>query len=170
MEFIVLLSLSFISWISGKLADAFHEHGLKSFFPGAGMLFSIIWWLIVWFLISQSSIIYISYVTIIFYWIYKVKFDYSDHAIALLIIIYFMIQYHWYFQLWDIAILFFVYVVIDYVKSLKISILIPLYKNKIQFLIIPIAYCIYANDIFWIVVLGNLIGSLSISYLLKRKN
>lgn len=166
---IIFFLIAIVSWFLWKLADSFHEHWLKNFFKWAWFLFSILRGLLVWFLISQSEVIYVSYIAIIFYWIYKVKFDYSDHAISLIIIITFMNFYSDFFNYIHIFILLWLYIFVDFIKKLQLELLKNFFHNKLQFILIPILYFFYTGNILSFVVIWNLVWSLSVKYFFNIK-
>lgn len=88
-----------------------------------------------------------SYISIIFYWIYKLKIDYINHAVALIIILFgaFLSKNH--FNVIEIFLLLFAYITMDFIKQtfhLKNS---YFFKYRLQFIVIPILYSIIIQDI-----------------------
>lgn len=155
MEFFFLSLIATAFWFFQKLADWHNEHWLQ-WFKWAGMIFWIICWLICAYLVQYNEILMASYISILFYWIYKLKIDYTNHAIALIIILFgaFLSKEH--FNSIYIGVLLFAYIVLDFIKHtfhLKKN---YFFKYRLQFIVIPILYSIIIQDILWLVSMFGL--------------
>lgn len=150
IEFIFLFLVIFLFWVFLKLADAHNEHWMKSF-PGAAIIYWIIWWIIWCYLITYSQNFHTYYIAVLFYWIYKLKLDYTNHAIAWLIMLSWAFLSWYYFDyLWILWILWSV-IILDYIKIFnktkwKNKILFKLFKIKPQFFIWPFVFMFFKND------------------------
>ena len=145
MNDLILYSfLIFLSWFIGKISDMHNEHWLN-FLKKYSILFSITRWWIWSYIIIKNEILYIPLIALVFYWIYKIKFDYTNHVISLLVILFWII----YSNFWTnnniimIFILFCIYFFFDLIKQNK------KYKKIWLFLILllPILYSIYLQNI-----------------------
>lgn len=151
VEFLYISFLAFLFWFFLKLADAHNEHGMKSFL-WAGLLYGILWWAVWAYLITYSQNLFTFYLATLFYWMYKLKLDYVNHALAG-IIMFAAALYHGYdFRIFEVLILLLSVASIDYLKvlnknKLKNNFLNSFFKYKPQFLIGPIIFAIVLKDI-----------------------
>lgn len=141
MDFLVASFLLFLSWFLGKIADSHNEHGLI-FWKKYTILFWISWWLIWVFLFGYSEFLFIPLVSLLLYWIYKMKFDYKNHIISLIIMLFWILFFAKNNYFIYIFILFFIYFVLDFFKKNK-----KIWKYIfIAMLSVPIFFAIYIKN------------------------
>lgn len=149
IESIYLIVATIIFGITIKLADAHDEHGMKSF-PWAAMIYGVLWWISWAYIISFSSEMQALYLSIIFYWIYKFKIDYPNHAIWTIIMLFWAFMFKWQFLYLETFLLLWSYISFDYFKrlnknKLKNNFLTWFFKYKPQFIIWPVLFAIIYN-------------------------
>lgn len=151
MDIILLLIGTFFFWLFIKLADAHDEHGMKSF-RWAWMLFGILWWLFWAYIVSFSSDLHALYLSIIFYWLYKFKIDYPNHAIGTIIMLFGAFMFQWEFLWIPTALLLLSYILWDFIKVRnkfvwKNSIITKIFRLKPQFIVWPVLFSILTWDL-----------------------
>lgn len=160
MEFLYLSFIAILFWFFQKIADWHNEHWLN-WFKWAWVFFGIICWLFWAYLISFSEILQISYLSLIIFWLFAWKIDYINHIIAFIIIIIWM-ELFWKndFNIYFYSfIIWFIYYIFKFIKESRFenAITKKFFKYRLQFYIIPIFASLYFNDIFWIIVVFNLL-------------
>lgn len=73
--------------ITMKIADLFNEHGMKFWFKGSAILFGILWGLFGSLLIFSNIYVANVLLAMILAFIFRMRIDYRNHAIATVIII-----------------------------------------------------------------------------------
>lgn len=160
MNLLELSILTILFWFFQKLADWHDEHWLN-FFMWAWTFFWVIWWMIWFYLIQTNEILMINYLALISYWIYKIKIDYLNHAISVIIMLIWIVLSNYSKDSIYYAIsLLLSYIAFDIIKhsSLNKNKIINLfYKYRLQFILIPIFFWIYIESIIsFIIPLGLL--------------
>lgn len=151
--------IAFLFWFFQKIADWHDEHWLN-WFKWAWIFFWIIWWIIWFFLVLSNNLIMITHLAIVLYWIYKLKIDYVNHAISIIIIL-FWVFLSWYeiSNYYYVFVLLVSYIIFDFIKlklKNKFKYLDLFFKNRLQFFLIPIIFSIYVWNILWVVIIFNL--------------
>jgi len=158
--YFVLPVLSLLFGFTQKIADGHDEHGLN-WFPGAAMMFGIGSGLLGAILIQATPVHFATYLSLCFYWIYKLKIDYRNHAIALIIILIGSLSASFPFPIKSVVILFVAYVVFDLVKityKMHDSII---FKKWIHFLVVPLCFDILNNSFYATISVSlNLAGTI----------
>ena len=172
VEFLFLSCLAILFWFTQKIADWHNEHWLN-WFKWAWILFWIIWGTIWFFLMQVNEIIMVSYLAILLYWIYKLKIDYTNHAISIIIIL-FWVFLAWFevYNYYYVLVLLIWYVIFDFVKQKfkgKWKYFDLFFKYRLQFVIIPCLFALYIQNILWIVIVFNLVGVSLANYIFKIK-
>ena len=172
MEFVILSSLAFLFWMSQKLTDWHHEHGL-SFFPWAKIFFWVLAWIITFYLISYNEVLFITYFSLLLYWLILLKVDNHGHMITAIFMI-FGVLYFWNhntFPILEVFLMFLSYCFLNFVrKKLKIKILHKFFKYRIHFFIPPIILAIYLWNIYALsMVFFNISWTYFANYIFKIK-
>lgn len=170
MEFVFLSSLSFLFGFFQKIADAHDEHGLR-WFHWANLFFGIIWWIIGGYLINYSEVLFVTYMSLNFYWIYKLKFDYMNHAVSLIIMLFLAFLSNTAFPYIQIVWLLIAYIIIDIIKHSYPKITSSFFfRYKLHFFLVPLIYSIAIANIYgFSTVVFNLAGTFVANRLFKLK-
>ncbi|MFH0905398.1 MAG: hypothetical protein V1826_01625 [bacterium] len=70
-----------------KIADLFNEHGMKSWFKGSNIIFGILWGIFGGLLILSNIYVANVLLAMIVAFIFRMRIDYKNHAIATVIIV-----------------------------------------------------------------------------------
>lgn len=172
MDFLYLSFLAFLFWFFQKIADWHDEHWLN-FFYWAWIFFWIIWGIIWFILVLSNNLIMITHLSIVLYWIYKLKIDYVNHAISVIIIL-FWVFLSWYevYNYYYVIIILFSYILFDLIKikfSNKNNYIKIFYKYRLHFFLVPILFSIYMKDILWIVIIFNIFWVYAANKIFKIK-
>lgn len=155
LDFLFYFFLIFLAGFLGKLADLHNEHGLEKL-KKFTMLFSFFWGLIYAYIIIQNEILFVPLVAVVFYWVYKVKFDYANHTLALIVILFGVLcsKFNTHENIFAIGILFTAYYIFDLIKQQ------PKYKHYGLLLILftPIFYAIWIQNILPLSLLSFFLG------------
>jgi hypothetical protein len=79
---ILLAVILFILGGTAKLADLYNEHGLAEPFKGASYLSGVIWGLCGVIVMLISPLAGLTYIAHVLYWFRRIKLEYSNHALA----------------------------------------------------------------------------------------
>lgn len=151
MEFLYLFGIIFLFWFFLKLADAHDEHGMKSFL-WAGMVYGIIWWSIWGYLVTYSQNLHTLYLVSLFYWIFKLKLDYTNHAVAGVIMLSCAFMSRYSFQIYPIFGILSSVIILDAIKTInkntwKNRVIFKIFLMKPQFFIGPLVFATVTQDI-----------------------
>jgi len=155
-DFLFYFFLIFLAGFLGKLADLHNEHGLEKF-KKFTMLFSFIWGLIYAYIIVQNEILFVPLVAVVFYWVYKVKFDYANHTLALIVILFGVLcsKFNTHENTLAIGVLFTTHLIFDLIKQQ------PKYKHYGLLLILltpSVFYAIWIQNILPLIILASFLG------------
>ncbi|EKD44481.1 MAG: hypothetical protein ACD_71C00124G0008 [uncultured bacterium (gcode 4)] len=150
IETLYILIATFWFWVFIKLADAHDEHGMKSFY-GAALLYGVLWGVFGAYMISFSPHLHALYLSILFYWIYKFKIDYINHAIGAIIMFLWAFLFKWEFLFGWTVFLLLSYMGLDYLKILnktqfKNPYLAQFFRFRPQFIFWPVTFAIVTQD------------------------
>jgi hypothetical protein len=148
-----LLALcSFVLGVAGKYADLVNEHGVKEHFKKAGILSGCLWGLSGLGTLLTSPLAGLTYVAHVLYWFFRVKLEYSNHALAGVIILlsaFFLRGEFFQEYRWDLVIIFFAYLVTGYLQSYfreKFPASAPFWRLRLRIYLIPLVYAIYTKS------------------------
>jgi hypothetical protein len=157
---LLLAFFSFMLGITAKYADLYNEHGLKQPFRGAAFLSGLSWGLSGMGMIIVSPLGGLTYIAHVLYWFHRVKLEYTNHALAGVI----MVLSGFYFQgefmaahSGDLVAVYLAYLLTGYVQtyfkenhpSTK-----WFWRLRLRIYLIPIAYAIYHNSLDPIIATG----------------
>lgn len=172
MDFLFLSFLSFFFWFFQKIADWHDEHWLN-FFKWAWIFFWIIWWTIWYYLVVSNNLVMITHLAIVLYWIYKLKIDYINHAISIIIILFWVfLSSYWIQNYYYVLGLLIFYIGFDFIKlkfRKKYKYLNLFFNYRLHFIIIPIIFSALLQNIFWIVIIFNLLWISAANRIFKIK-
>lgn len=86
-----LFLLTFMAGFVGRLGDGHIEHGLN-FFPFAGLLFASLAGLLWGYVMTRSPVLMTGFMGLVFFWIWKLTWDHSYHAVSLIILLCFALN------------------------------------------------------------------------------
>jgi hypothetical protein len=141
-----LILFSLALGVLAKYADLVNEHNMKPHFKGAGLLSGILWG------ISGAGIIYVSpwagitYIAHVLYWFLKIKLEYTNHAIAGVIVILSGLYFHGYFLVNfrnDLVFVFLGYTLTGYLQSYYKRTLPhtrPFWRLRLRIYLVPFLY------------------------------
>lgn len=143
----------FIFGVSAKYADLYNEHGLPEKYKGISYLAGIIWGVCGVFTIFISPIAGLSYIAHVLYWFHRVKLEYSNHALAGVMILlagfYFSGNYLYTHRL-ELVVLYLLYLITGYLNTyLKnhYSYLRKFLRLRLRIYLIPFAYTLYTQNL-----------------------
>lgn len=165
MDFLYLFILSFLAWVFAKLDDATNEHGLK-FFKTDNFVFAILWGILVWILITYDKAIFATFLGLMFYGIYRLKFDFKSHAIALIILLIMALNSNFWNTYFD---LFFISLLYLFFDILKRNFKIKFFALNIHFILIPFIYMLYSQNIYSLIILATILWKYVVNYFFKIK-
>ncbi|EKD44480.1 MAG: hypothetical protein ACD_71C00124G0007 [uncultured bacterium (gcode 4)] len=93
IDFLIVALLLILSGILWKTADGHMDNGTT--FGKRYTYFYDVAWAVIWcYLFFYSHNLYIVLVSIVFYWVYKLKFDFTNHGVCLITFIVGIIYYN----------------------------------------------------------------------------
>lgn len=152
LNILLVAFMLYMSWIIWKIAD-WHVDNWINFWKKYTYLWDIsraLLWILAFFF---SHNLYIVLVSVILYWVYKIKFDFTNHALTLITFIIWIIYYnnlnhdlivnYWFEKtILYILLLLFIYIILSYLKK---------YNKAFCFtlsLFIPAIFWIFTKDIY----------------------
>ena len=159
-EFALLSALSFLFGVTQKLADGHHEHGLN-FFPGAGIVFGVLFGVLGFYLISYSPVLQAVYLAPLLYWFYKKKIDCLYHAIAAVLMLLGVAVSigRFDFPFFGVGWILGGYIILDYAKPYCPPFLKWVFTNHLHFHLVHGAYALAIGDVFgYFPLIFNLLG------------
>ena len=149
---ILLAICSFSLGVTGKYADLVNEHGLKEHFKGGGIISGYLWGLSGLGMLYFSPLGGLTYVAHVLYWFWRVKLEYSNHAIAgvIMILSAFFIRGE-FLQLyrWDLIAIFLAYLLSGYLQTYfkkKYPSTAFFWRLRLRIYAIPIIYALYTTS------------------------
>jgi hypothetical protein len=156
----LLAIASFMLGITAKYADLYNEHGLRQPFKGAGFLAGLSWGISGMFMIIFSPLGGLTYIAHVLYWFHRIKLEYTNHAIAGIIMI--LSGFHFQGEFMashsvDLIAVYLAYLITGYIQTY--------FKNnfpktkwfwrlRLRIYLIPIAYALYHSSLDPIIATG----------------
>lgn len=169
MNLILLIICSFILGLTAKYADLVNEHGLKEHFRGAGILSGYLWGLCGVGIILSSPLASLTYVAHILYWFWRVKLEYSNHAIAgvIMLLSAFFLQGEFLFEYrWHLVCIFFAYLITGYIQTYfkeKYPASASFWRLRIRIYLIPFLYSLYTQN--WDPIIATCFGMIGCEWI-----
>jgi len=152
-EQIVLAIVLFILGVIAKYADLYNEHGLPEPFKGASYLSGLAWGMCGIIVIIISPLAGLTYIAHVLYWFRRVKLEYSNHALAGVMIVlggYYFQGEFLYQHRNDLLAVYLGYLITGYIHSY--------FKNnypasrtflrlRLRIYLIPLLYSFYQNSL-----------------------
>lgn len=148
-----IAAVSFILGIGAKYADLVNEHGLKERFKGVGMLAGFVWGLAGIGMVYLSPLGGLTYIAHILYWFRKVKLEFSNHALAGVMMVlggfYFQGEFYHQHRI-ELVAVYLAYLLTGHVQTYfkqNYPATRKFWRLRLRIYLVPIAYSLYHGSI-----------------------
>jgi hypothetical protein len=156
----MLACVSFSLGIFAKLADLMDEHGLPEHFPGAKILYGVLWGLSGVGMVYVSPLGGLTYIAHVLYWFQRVKLEFPNHALAGVM----MVLSGFYFQgeflsshRNDLLFVYLAYTLTGYFQAYfktHFPSTRPFWRLRLRIYAIPIVYALYHQSLDPVIATG----------------